>query len=288
MENHETKEIMRYAGRLHSAGCGCERAEEVLRVPTAVYNAGRRDFLRKAVLGGLAVSALPLLTIEDAHADIFMPSADDQKKQGDAAAQQILQKYKVVNDDRARTLERVSSKLINALSKKERGPWDYRMHVLDSKDVNAFALPGGNFFIYTGLFDRLRSDDELAGVTGHEMTHIRQQHWARSVASQTKRELLLQLGLSAAHAGKTWRDIAGGAETLLTLHYSRGEEDEADAKGLDDMIRAGYNPQGMLDLFDTLLKATGGKESGPGFLSDHPLTKDRIKRTQDRIARLRR
>ena len=269
-------------------GCGCERGAEIMHVPTAIYTASRRDFLRKAVLSGAAVSLLPLLTMEEAHADIFMPSADDQKKQGDAAAAQILQKSKVVTDDRSRALDRVGGKLINALSNKERGTFDYRFHVIDSKDVNAFALPGGNLFIYTGLFDRLHSDNELAGVTGHEITHIRQQHWARAVASQTKRELLLEIGLSAAHAGKTWRDIAGGADSLLSLHYSRGEEDEADAKGLDDMVRAGYNPQGMLDLFNTLLQATGGKENGPGFLSDHPLTKDRIKRTQDRIAKLHR
>ena len=82
--------------------------------------------------------------------------------------------------------------------------------------------------------------------------------------------------------------MAGELENLYSLKFSRGDEDQADAGGLDDMVRSGYNPNGMLDLFNTLLAASGGKENGPGFLSDHPLTKDRIKKTQQRIAKLNR
>ena len=273
---------------VHAAGCGCHRADEFLRVPTEIYNASRRDFLRKAVLGGAMVAALPMLAAEQAQADIFRPSQSDQQKQGDAAAAQVLQKYHEINDSRARSVQNVGAKLINALTPKERGPWNYRFHLIDSKEVNAFALPGGNLFFFTGLVDRIKSSDELAGVMGHEITHVRREHWARQIATMTKQQLGVGLLLGAVHAGQGWQSVAGGLESLYSLKFSRGDEDEADAKGLDDMVRAGYDPHGMLDLFNTLLAASGGKESGPGFLSDHPLTKDRIKKTEQRIAKLRR
>ena len=276
------------SGAVHAAGCGCHRADEFLRVPTEIYNASRRDFLRKAVLGGALVATLPIIAAEQAQADIFRPSKADQQKQGDAAAQQVLQKYHEINDSRAHSLQNVGSKLINALTPKERGPWNYRFHLIDSKEVNAFALPGGSLFFFTGLVDRIKSSDELSAVMGHEITHVRREHWARQVAAMTKQQLGIGLLLGATHAGQGWQSVAGGLENLYSLKFSRGDEDEADAKGLDDMVRSGYNPNGMLDLFNTLLAATGGKENGPGFLSDHPLTKDRIKKTEQRIAKLNR
>jgi len=272
-------------GKVHTAGCGCERAQEFLAAPTAAYCASRRAFLRALLVGGLSIATLPLLDAE-AEADIFTPSVSDQKRLGAQAAQQVLQKYHVVQDSRARHFEQVGNRLVNALSRKDRGPWDYRFRVIDSKEINAFALPGGNMFMFTGLLDRIHSDDELAAVTGHEMTHVRKQHWAKSVAAQTKRELGLEVLLDLTHASGGWRQLAGIGDTLLTLKYSRSEEDEADAGGLQNMVAAGYDPHGMLDLFHTLQTAANGQGEPPAFLSDHPLTSDRIRRTQERIDRL--
>src|SRR5207237_8185734 len=117
------------------------------------------------------------------------------------------------------------------------------------------------------------------------MTHVRKEHWAKAVASQQKRELGLAVLLGLTHASNTWRTVAGLGDSLLSLKYSRGEEDEADAGGLQDMVTAGYDPNGLLDLF-RMLQQVGGSGAGLEFLSDHPLTKDRIRHTEDRIARL--
>ena len=134
---------------IHAADCGCHRAEEFLRVPTEIYNASRRDFLRKAALSSALIAALPLLAAEEAQADIFRPSRADQQKQGDAAAAQVLQKYHEINDGRAKSIQTVGAKLINGLTPKDRGPWNYRFHFIYSKEVNAFALPGGSLFFFT-------------------------------------------------------------------------------------------------------------------------------------------
>ena len=158
--------------------------------------------------------------------------------------------------------------------------------MIDSKDINAFALPGGNMFMFTGLMDRIKSSSELAAVTGHEMTHVRKQHWASAYAGQQKRALGVGVLLGLSHAGRGVQALAGAGEQLYSLRFSRSEEDQADAGGLENMAAAGFNLSGMVDLFNTLQQATGGKSGGPEFLSDHPLTAERIKRTEDRIAKM--
>lgn len=249
------------------------------------FGAARRRFLKGALAGGLTLAATPLLVAES-RADFLKPGVNDQKKAGEEAAQQVLRKYRVVRDNRARTFEGIGNRLVDKLSSRERGPWDYRFTLIQSDELNAFALPGGPIFLFTGLLDKMGSHDEIAAVTGHEMTHIRKEHWANAVKKQTERELGLQVLLGVTHAGGAWRQVAGGIDALLTLSYSRKEEDEADAGGLDDMVAAGYDPRGMLDLFATLQRASGKRGEAPVFLSDHPLTKDRIRHTQDRIDRL--
>ena len=274
----------------HAPGAltGCShRAEEFLAHPTAVYRDSRRGFLTKVLAGGLTVATLPLIAGE-AEADPFTPSVADQKRLGEQSAQQILQKYREVRDSRSSHFDEVGARLVNALPANDRNTWDYKFHVIDSKEINAFALPGGNMFMFTGLMDRIRSDDELAAVTGHEMTHVRHQDWAHAYAGQRKREMGLAVLLGLTRAGRSLQQLAGVGEQLYTLKFSRGEEDSADAGGLQDMVDAGYNPQGMLDLFHTLQTASGSAGSPPAFLSDHPLTTERIKRTQQRINALHR
>jgi predicted Zn-dependent protease len=98
----------------------------------------------------------------------------------------------------------------------------------------------------------------------------------------------LEILLGATRAKGAIRDIAGIANGLWTLRYSRGEEDAADAKGLQNMVSAKFELEGMLDLFNTLQKASEGKDGGgPDFMRSHPLTKDRIRKTEERIMKLR-
>ena len=272
-------------GRIHAAGCGCEKALEFLAEPAAQFHYSRRELLRNALIGGLTLSALPLL-MDNAQADMFKPSPEQQMKMGDQAAAQVLQKYREVKDDRAREFTRVGSKLVDSLPAADRGNWNYTFRMVESKDVNAFALPGGNMFMFTGLMDRIKSSSELAAVTGHEMTHVRKQHWANAYAAQQKRSLGIGVLLGLSHAGRGVQALAGVGEQLYSLKFSRSEEDQADAGGLENMAAAGFNLTGMLDLFNTLQQASGGKSSGPEFLSDHPLTTARIQHTRDRIVKM--
>ncbi len=257
--------------------------------PTMEHNESRRRFLRTGALAGLGLAAAPLLLTPAARAGgLFgLASASDQKQVGDQAAKQVTQKYHEVFDARARHFNGIGQRLVHALPPSDRNAWDWKFHVLDSPEVNAFALPGGNMFMFTGLYKILTTDDALAGVTGHEMTHVRKQHWAQAASKQQERDTLLALGLSIFHAGRAAQTIAGLADSAIGLKFSRGEEDQADQGGLENMVAAGYNPQGMIQLFQALERVSGnGGGLGGAFLSDHPLTSDRIKNTQQRISNL--
>lgn len=220
------------------------------------------------------------------YAGIFRPSVSQQKKLGDEAAAQYAKKYKFVTGEKLARTERVGARLYKALPAKDRRTWTYKFHVIEDKEVNAFAIPGGNVYMYTGLLDRIKTDDALAAVLGHEMTHVRAQHWAKQVESSQERSAGLSVLLGAARASNDWYTAAGVVNTLSDLRYSRKDEDEADKGGLSNMVAAGFNPQGMLDLFQ-ILQDAGSKGSTPAFLRDHPLTNDRIKKTQERIAALK-
>jgi predicted Zn-dependent protease len=254
-------------------------------------NFRRRMFIQTAFAA--AAGAGMALTAPSAIAGGFLgnllgtdvPSIGEQKKLGDKAAQDILKQYKEVHDARATHFNTIGQRLIGGLSQKDQSNWDFRYHVLDSDEANAFALPGGNMFLFTGLYKNITTDDALAAVTGHEMTHVRKQHWAKAYAQENQRGLAMLLGAIVFKAGEGIQDVAGLSNSLYTLKYSRGEEDQADQGGLEDMVAAGFNPEGMIQLFDTLQRLSGDG-GGPAFLSDHPLTKDRIKRTEDRIAAL--
>ncbi len=236
------------------------------------------------------MAALPLLLPAAAQAGGLFSAAspDDQKKIGDQAAAQVLTQYHEVFDRRATHFNAIGQRLVRALPEPDRSTWNFKFHVLDSPTVNAFALPGGNMFMFTGLYKILPTDDALAGVTGHEMTHVRLQHWAKANAKQQERQAGLGLLLGLFHAGSAAQSIAGMADNAIGKKFSRGEEDQADQGGLQNMVAAGYNPQGMIQLFEALEKVSGNGGGGVGgdFLSDHPLTSDRIKHTQERIAAL--
>jgi len=257
---------------------------------TIPHDLRRRRFLRDAALAGAGWVTLPFLLPSGAEAGglFSAPSPADQKKVGDQAAQQVLQQYHEVFDGRARHFNTIGQRLVRALPASDRNTWNFRFHVLDSSEVNAFALPGGNMFMFTGLYKLLSTDDALAGVTGHEMTHVRKQHWAQAYAKTQERQAGIGLLLGLFHAGRAAQAIAGLADSAIGLKFSRGEEDQADEGGLSNMVAAGYNPQGMLQLFQALEKVSGnGGGLGGDFLSNHPLTSERIKHTEQRIAALK-
>jgi Zn-dependent protease with chaperone function len=248
-------------------------------------NTCMRTGIRFGVLWVVAMA-----TTASANADMFKPSKQDQIKLGKQAATQVRKKEKMLpaSDQRVVILRRIAGKLLAANKDAKKQPWEYSFDIVDSKEVNAFALPGGPVFFYTGLIEKLKTEDQLASVLAHEMTHIQKEHWASAYADNQKRRMGITLLLTVLKAGNTVFDIASVSDDLLfSLPYSRKHENEADAVGCDTMVEAGFNPQGMIDVFEVLRQATG-KGKPPEFLSTHPDDAGRIKRIQERVAKMKR
>ena len=225
-----------------------------------------------------------LLAGASAHADVFRPTPTQQVQIGKRAAQFLRTKEQVLpaSDPRVKTLRRVARRILATFDERD-APWEYSFDVIDSKEINAFALPGGATFFYTGLMDKLKTEDELAGVLGHELTHVRKQHWAIAYADGEKRNLGLTILLMAVRANSNLNNIAGLSDDLIfELPFSRKHETEADDGGYDSSIAAGYNPQGLADTFK-MMRQEIKDGAPPEFFSDHPDDKNRIKRIEDKI-----
>jgi beta-barrel assembly-enhancing protease len=170
---------------------------------------------------------------------------------------------------------------------------EYHFFVVNTREVNAFALPGGYIYVNRGLMEATTTDSELAGVIGHEIAHVVGRHSMNQMSKQ-----LLFFGIIAGAGAvvgtksERWAEIAtalGGIGVFFAgLKYSRDHEREADRLGLYEMAQAGYDPSGMVSFFqklDSITKGEGGR--GPAFFSTHPLPPERIRNMQAEIENAR-
>ena len=221
-----------------------------------------------------------LTVVVSAHAQLFKPSKADQIKAGKEYAAKIRRENKVLpdSDPRVRLLRQVGQRFLNARtpSEQKKEPWEFTFDVIDSKEVNAFAIPGGPVFFFTGLIDKLTNVDEISGIMGHELTHVRREHWASAVNSHQEKGLGILLLGTVFGANKTTMSVLDMVNQFsFNLAASRGQEREADQYGFDFDLKAGYNPEGMIQVFDMFrkMKGNGGTVE---FLSTHPDDKNRI------------
>jgi predicted Zn-dependent protease len=211
-------------------------------------------------------------------------SVDEEKAMGLEAAPEMAAKMGGAvdprRDPRAREVARIGSQIVQQ-SDANRSPYvgNFHFFLLDDPDtVNAFALPGGQIFITRGLFDKLDDEAELAGVLGHEIGHVINRHAAEHMAQgQLGQMLTIAFGVGASGDDRGRRAAAAAAmvNQLAQLRFSRQDESEADAFGLQFMAQAGFNPKAMLDVMEVLKNASrGGRQ--PEILATHPLPETRL------------
>ncbi len=184
------------------------------------------------------------------------------------------------NDPRTREVQQIGQEILSR-SKANRGPWQFKFHLLaDSQTVNAFALPGGQIFITLGLLNKLQTEAQLAGVLAHEMGHVIQRHSAQQMAKgQLGQLLIMATGMGAgsndSNSGYQAAMVASVVNQMMQLRYGRKDELEADQWGLALMEQAGYDPRAMIEVKRNLEKASpGGKQ--PEMLLTPPYPEHRI------------
>lgn len=211
-------------------------------------------------------------------------STEQELEMGFKFSQEIEKELKLVDDPEVKAYVDSLGQLLAKNS--DRSDIPYVIRVVDTDEVNAFAIPGGYLYVNRGLIVTASRECELAGVMGHEIGHIVGRHSAK----QMSRELGLSAitGLILGNDPATWSSLTANVLSAGTLlHYGREAELEADRHGIEETYRAGIDPDGMVTFFEKLLDM---EQSEPGLLeklfSTHPPTRERISTGRGIIASL--
>lgn len=215
--------------------------------------------------------------------DMF--TVEQEVQAGQQAAAQTNKQYPVLPDSSPVTqyIQQLGRKLVQQAPGEK---WPYQFHVVNQKEINAFALPGGPLYVNLGTIQAADNEGQLAGVMAHEISHIVQRHSTRAATKQYKAQVGLGI-LGALIGGSAIGQLAGAGISFVAGSYflknSRQAEKEADLLGTDIMYDAGYDPI-QLPKFFQKIEAEGSR--GPQFLSDHPDPGNRIAYVQQEIETL--
>lgn len=243
--------------------------------------------LKRAVIISLLTTTLWAQGPSRFHPGFNLFSKQQDVQLGQEAASQVRQKMHVINDPVLTDyVNRVGKRLASSQEARDSG-FPFTFEVVADPSINAFALPGGPMFINTGLLKAVDSEAELAGVMGHEMSHVILRHGT----NQASKAQLFQI--PAALAG-----FAGGGSMLgqlaqvgvglgansVLLKFSRNAESQADLMGSHMMAESGYNPLELARFFETLEAKNGSR--GMQFFSDHPNPGNRERAIEEEVDRM--
>lgn len=215
---------------------------------------------------------------------------------GQQAAAEVRRQMPVLpeNGEVDRYVESVGNRLIAAIPPEyQQRAFRYQFDVVNARDINAFALPGGPMFVNRGMIEAARNEGEMAGVMAHELSHVVLRHGtAQATEAQSAKYQIPAIGgaiLGAIIGGNVGGVIAQGTQLGVNayfLKYSRDYERQADILGAQIMARAGYDPRDLANMFRTIERQSGGS-GGPEWLSSHPNPGNRYEAIVQEADRLR-
>lgn len=210
-------------------------------------------------------------------------SADQEIALGLQSLPRMVQEYGGLHPDRQGQdfVKKVGQRIVQN-SDARNTPYEYDFHLLaDPRVVNAFALPGGQVFITAALFNRLETEDELAGVFGHEIGHVVARHGAERIAKQELTQGLTGAAVVASGDYST-AQAAQMIGNLVNMKYGRDQELQSDDLGVRFMSQAGYDPEALISVMHILEQSSGGQRV-PEWQSTHPNPENRIGRIREAI-----
>lgn len=240
-----------------------------------------------------AVFAMPVAAFSQTqikyHSNKYKPT--DDVKVGRQAAAEVEQQLPILRDPEATSyISRVGQRLVSSIPSEFQHPeFQYYFKIVNARDINAFALPGGPMYVNRGMIEAAHNEGEMAGVMAHELSHVALRHGTAQATKAQKYGLLAGiLGIGGQILGGpagAAAQIAGQGVGVYFLKFSREYETEADILGARIMANAGYDPHDLANMFKTIEQQSGG--SGGGFLSDHPSPSDRYARINQEAQYLR-
>jgi predicted Zn-dependent protease len=246
--------------------------------------------LRTLLAFALAIQPVAAADLPDLG-EVSRQYFSDQEEQalGRAIMRDVYADPRYLDDPEIETyLNQLGYKLVSVSTRNQR---EFNFFVVNDPTINAFAMPGGNIGVHTGLLLAAQSESELASVVAHEISHVTQDHIARMIASQSQSYWPTMAALAVALlAARSNPNIASAAIASTQaysiqnqLNYSRDYEREADRLGYEMLTRGGFDPRGMSGFFNRLERANRFYDSSaPAYLRTHPLTTDRIADMQAR------
>jgi beta-barrel assembly-enhancing protease len=239
-----------------------------------------------SVIAYLGRTAINPVTGQKQHISL---TVDQEIALGLQSAPEMAREFGGLDPDpnRQAVVQGIGKRIVSAIPKAG-DVYPFEFHLLaDPKTVNAFALPGGQIFITAALFDRLKSEGQLAGVLGHEIGHVVERHSAERLSqSQLLSGLVGAVGVGAYDPNHpTSQNVAiaaAAASQMISLKYGRNDELEADHDGVKFMAMAGFDPRSMVKVMEILKEASGGGHQ-PEFFSTHPDPGNRIEHIEAEI-----
>jgi hypothetical protein len=227
----------------------------------------------------IAAAVLASVTIASAQTKISAPknkySPEQDVQLGRDAAAQVEQQLPLLRDDNITSyVSDIGQRLVGSIPAELRHPeFRYTFKVVNVREINAFALPGGPMYVNRGMIEAAKNEGEVAGVVAHELSHVALRHGTAQATKATPYEVGTIAGaiLGAIVGGNVGNVIAQGTQFGLGaafLRYSREYEKQADLLGSQIMARSGYDPRDMASMFKTIEQQGGS--GGPQWLSDHP------------------
>lgn len=215
-------------------------------------------------------------------ANALLPPSQEEEL-GDKLSAQIADEVKFHGDKGVqRYIDRLGNRIVRSAKARGEVPdgIDFEFHVIeDDKQVNAFAIPGGDIYIYSGLLKAAESEAEVAGVLAHEVAHVTERHVAERIVAQYGLSAIASLALGE-NPGMLQQLAAQVIGTGALLKYSRDQETEADGTAIPYLVRAGYNPIGLVSFFERMAKMSGEVPGALQLLQSHPAPRDRVELTK--------
>lgn len=216
--------------------------------------------------------------------DVNLVSLEEEWQLGAQLERDIAQQVTLVNDQAAVSYINEMGRRIVSQTEMRNLPWKF--HIVEDPSINAFNIPGGHVYVHTGLIEQAENAAELAGVMAHEISHGVARHGTERLTKAYGLNIVagILLGQNPAVYEQILAQILG---TGAIAKFSRDDEREADDLGVRYMYQGGYNPLGMVNMFETLLEERQRRPSSiEQFFSTHPLSEERVENTAARVAEL--
>jgi beta-barrel assembly-enhancing protease len=230
--------------------------------------------LRSAVFGAVAVVICACSVSRDKEVELGRKTATDINKQLPVVTDPAISGY----------IQSLGESIAKTTS---RADLDWHFYVVNSEEVNAFSLPGGYVYVNRGLIESTDRLDELTGTLGHEIGHVIERHSVKDMQSEQKTNAGIKVVCTLTNICQnslTQAAVQIGGSALFARH-SRLDELQADSEGVVNVVRAGYDPEGIPDLFQVLLKERQRRPTlVEGWFASHPLEESRISRAHQLIS----